>query len=371
MKNSSGNREMINWENGLVIFLTLFLCIIFGTAIGYASDHKDNTPQPVQVNLPDGLYLFQPKIMQMYKYRQEIKSDVFSPLFIIKQGKLLDPYLVAKKTGIQKFMKEYVTKKSFNVYVGTEMIGKLSDVKLRFFETDTCPSGRLLFDIEGTGRYEGKPLPGSFEDKSVYAGKNNELLLNLAIMKAVATPQAFYKSKKMESFTVTEDDKKGALSEFQKNKILISDAIRPLKERISQENGTIIGEKAYLSFIKIADLDDNGKKDGVGEFGLNVTFTRTSGYKKHESWIFSNNMFVLFDTGKIEKVLIGSMMYPAFSLSGLIDIDQNGVQELIVQISSGPYVEDDNTGKRIEIFQHDSSGWKSIYRSELICSQIN
>ena len=369
MKNCIINLE--KWTQRIVILITLLISIPYGITIGYASDDTVNAPKPMQINLPDGLYLFQSKIIQMYKYRPEIKDDVFSPLLIVKNGKLLDPYSLAKKIGIQKFMKEYVTEKTFNVFVGTEMIGKLSGVKLKFFETNTCPSGRLLFDIEGTGTYEGKPLPGRYEDKSVYAGKNNELLLNLAIMKAIATPQAFYKSKKMEAFTVTEDDKRRAVNEFQKNKTLISETIKPLKERIAQKNGTIIGEEAYLSFIKVIDLDDNGMKDGVGEFGLNVTYTRTSDYKKRESWIFGNNLFMLWDTGKIEKILFGMENSPAFSLGGLIDIDQNGVQELIVQSSSGPYVEDDNTGKRIEVFQHDSSGWKSIYRSALICSQIN
>lgn len=367
MKNCIINLE--KWTQKIFILIMLLISIPYGITIGYASDDTVNAPKPMQINLPDGLYLFQSKIIQMYKYRPEIKDDVFSPLLIVKNGKLLDPYSLAKKIGIQKFMKEYVTEKTFSVFVGTEMIGKLSGVKLKFFETNTCPSGRLLFDIEGTGTYEGRPLPGRYEDKSVYVHNNDKTLLNQAIVKAVAVPQPYHKSKKNEAFILTEDQKAKVIKDVREK--LVSEAMKPIEARLNKEHRIILREdRSRLDFIKILNLENSGKKDHVGVYTLYVSHRKISDSIR-TGVAFNEILFILWDSGKIEKILFGMENSPAFSLGGLIDIDQNGVQELIVQSSSGPYVEDDNTGKKIEIFQHDSSGWKSIYRSALICSQIN
>lgn len=266
-------------------------------------------------------------------------------------------------------MKEYVTEKSFNVYVGTEMIGRLSNVKIKLFDTNTCPSGTLLFDIEGTGIYEGKLLPGRYENNSVYAIKKDDLILNSATVKAVAVPSLFNKSNKMEALTVTENDTTKAVKEVKK--YLIAEAMKPIEKRLINENRIILNEdESRLDFIKMLDLDNSGNQDYVGVYTLYVS-NKTVSENERAGIAFNEILFVLWGSGKIEKILYGEESSPAFSLGGVIDIDQNGVQEVIVQRSCGPYVEDDINGKRIEIFQHDSSGWISIYRSALICSQIN
>jgi len=59
-------------------------------------------------------------------------------------------------------------------------------------------------------------------------------------------------------------------------------------------------------------------------------------------------------------------MSPGFLWGGIVDIDQDGKKEIIVQrLRSGNEQEGIDSGKLIEIYRHTNSGLEMIYRSAL------
>lgn len=104
------------------------------------------------VKLPDGLYLYQPNAGDEVLAKGD--KDTVRPLVIVEKGKFVDPFLRAQEIGFEKFVQKYVTGKTFNVYVGPEQVGVLSNV-----EFATCSRGEFVPDILGRGRYTGRALP--------------------------------------------------------------------------------------------------------------------------------------------------------------------------------------------------------------------
>ena len=343
-----------------IIRLLLLLMLVFAiNATDATAEQKESAAskaaQPFQVKLPDGLYLFQPKLHE----------SRFSPLFIIKGGKLIDPYPLAKNMGIPKFMKKYVTGKTFNVYVGTEMIGKLSDVKLQPF--NDCLSEEMFPDIPVSGKYEGKPLPGIYSDKSIYPDNKAAISFYKGEVKAIATPQSFKALKKMEAFSVTEEDKAEATKAVRGN--LIGEAMKSMEEWAKREKRQIVGEKeSSLVFAKAIDLDGNSRKDIIGLYELLISHRLES--TEYTGGQFSEILFILWDTGKIERIPFN---YGFGGLGGVIDLDQDGVSEIILQIELSVFFETDGAedGRQIEIWQHTLSGWKRIYHTIEVCRVIS
>ena len=338
------------------------------------------TEQPLQVKLPEGLYLFQPlpqdKIYNLVVGSNEGKAvpnpakDDFAPLFIVKDGKLIDPYSLANKIGIEKFNKRYVTGKTFNVYNGTENIGELTDVKLN--SLDNWCSNEFLPNIAGKGKYKGNSLPGRQINNSIYIHHSYlypDLILPFASIKAIATPQSFQKSKDMEAFSITEDDKRNAIEVVREK--LLPEAMEDIRKRLRRHEIMLIGEKvehSNLNFLKAVDLDGNGSKEMIGIYSPRIRYNwKSPEGKDHPSESSREILFLLWDTGKVERILLGDMIF-SFGLGGIIDIDQDGIQELVIQVSVSR--DSEFTGKRIGIFKHDPSGWRRIYQSVKICSQI-
>lgn len=341
------------------LLLLLLLVFVIGNVTGTAAEQKESgaskAEQPFQVKLPDGLYLFQPKLHE----------SRFSPLFIVEKGKLIDPYPLAKKMGIPKFMKKYVTGKTFNVYVGTEMIGKLNNVELQPF--NDCLSEEMFPDIPVSGKYEGRPLTGIYGDKSIYPDNKAAISFYKGEVKAIATPQSFKASRKMETFTVTEEDKAEAIEAVREN--LIAEALKSMEEWAKREKRQIVGEKgSRLVFAKAIDLDGNGRKDIVGLYELLISHRLES--TQYTGGQFREILFILWDTGKIEKI---PFSYGVGGLGGLVDLDQDGVLEIVLQIDLSVFFETDGAedGRRIEIWQHTLSGWKRIYHTMNVCRVIS
>ena len=54
-------------------------------------------------------------------------------------------------------------------------------------------------------------------------------------------------------------------------------------------------------------------------------------------------------------------------IGGVIDIDQDGIQELIIVTGVISMHEDGGAGRKIDILRHGPLGWTSVYRSKWIC----
>lgn len=357
--------------------MLLLLAFVIGNATDAAAEEKEPTAnkaeQPFQVKLPDGLYLFQPlpqeEIYELNTGAGEWRpipnpaKDDFSPLFIVQNGKLIDPYSLAKEIDIEKFNNKYVIGKIFNTYNGTEKIGELTGIKLNFL--DNWCSQEFIPNIAGKGKYNGKPLSGRKVDNSTYI--HRDFVLPFATIKAVATPQSFHETKNIKEFSITEEDKTRATEAVRDD--FLPETLKQIKKKLKQQNKLFIGEERNLSrfeFLKAIDIDGNGSKDIIGVYTPFFRYKEKSESKRSE--LTSNAIFfVLWDMGKIEKLLLGHVINN-FGLAGVIDIDQDGIQEVIIQASVS--LDSEFSAKQIEIFKHNSSGWRRIYQSVKICSQI-
>lgn len=307
--------------------------------------------QFIQVKLPDGLYLYHSSF-------KNLKNEVISPLVIVENGILVDPYDLENKTGIQNFMKEYIHGKEFTVYKGSEKYGKLS--KISFYSVNKCKINNytvpeFISDITGNGKYEGKTLYDKQPDRNETFGKIIEAT------RTIITPLSFQQNKNAIFLSLTEDDEKKMIGIFREKLLPVS--MKQLNNFLKKRNKQIVTEDRSRLFVAEAiDLDGNGKKDFVGIYELVV--------KENEGGLSSISIpFVLWDTGKIEKIT--SSGTSEFLFIGAIDIDQDGIQELAVQYQVEVYREGLYTGRQIEIIQHSISGWKSIYKSKLICGPLS
>ena len=331
-----------------ILVLLIPIIILLGTTIVIATDQKGTTKSKgesgIQVKIPEGLYLYKP----------DFSKDAVSPLVLVKDGKLLDPYTLAKEIGISSFSNQYIANKTFYAYSGSELYGKISNLSL--ISDYGCITEEFVPYIRWVGHFEGKPLPhGWLAEKSVEGIRYHVF----GSTKVIFTPQPLKVSKSPTVFPVTERDMEMMVKAVQKN--LIPSAIEQINKRLKKENRKIIGEGASrLDVVEAFDLNGDGKKDMLGVYYFSAKHDNPKGYWAHDI------LFVLWDSGTIER--IASMnRSPAYMIGGILDIDQDGVQELILITSVGPEVEDGDDGVRIDILSHGATGWTSIYHTKCIC----
>lgn len=330
----------------LLLTLTVLLC---ATCV-FAAEES------FKVKIPEGLYLYHPKI----------DKEVFSPLFIVEKGKLIDPYALAKRVGIEAFNERYVKDKVFSVYVGRELTGRLSSVKLE--SVNFCYSTEFLPDIRGNGRYEGMPLMEKYVNKSLYVDNDNNL--RHGSIRAIISPEPV-SSTKTEEFTVTDEDRvevaEKSIRQFDPEAM---EYMKKWLETLNEHKYTITEKVPRLDSVKAFDMDGNGKKDLIGVYTLYVGARDVSGNSRSKESNIAEILYVMHDNGTMERAAIDYGTEPAFGLAGVVDIDQDGFYELAIQLDAGSDKEPDDEGKKIDILRHTSSGWESIYRTEKICGAI-
>lgn len=344
------------------ILTALLLIFIFTVHKTFAEEYPNKTGD-FTVKLPDGLYLYQPKI----------KKEPFSPLFIIDKGKLVDPYALRDRIGIERFDKEYVNGKRFNVYTGDELIGTMSGVILLLSNPENMKE--YSSDIIGYGTYSGGPLPGEVSDGSLYADDFNT---DFGTIKTVLTPEAFKDSKERARFKATKEDAKRATDAVRKRYGLYAKGI--IANVLAKEKQQILGEsRSTLDFVTAVDLNGNGKKELIGTY----SFAYDHKARSVDNIIALSSLdmlFIMWDSGKVEKISVGTESFPAYSLGGIIDLDGDGVYELIVQESIAfkyeynPDIDYEGfspDGKRIVIFKYSHSGWKKVFCTITVTDRIN
>jgi hypothetical protein len=337
--------------------LLISILFFFGSTVcnagGNGAEVENTADIAVQVKIPDGAYLY-------YSNFNNLKKNIFSPLFLIKGGAIIDPYNLTKKTSIQRLEVEYFTAKEFAVYRGIEKIGKLSRINLAL--KNICKVGaltvsELLSDVVGSGSFTGSPiLPRSFSAK-----RDKKMVYEP--VEIIITPATFIPKSGASFSVVTEDEKKKMIGSFRQK--LLPTVWKQLDDfLVNKSKHHVVSEGESRLFAAAAiDLDGNGKKDYVGIYNLTVKVSA-----KGLSSI--STLFVLWDTGKVEMIATDNLI-PGFSIIGVIDIDQDGVQELVFQRVVEVYQEGLYSGRQIQMLRHESSGWKTIYRSKPICGPLS
>ena len=334
-----------------ISFPFLLIFVIFTSINSFCQNQASpikKAEAAIEVKIPEGLYLYKPNFRE---------DSVFSPLVLVENKKLVDPYVLVQMMGIKSFLKKYVTEKTFNVYVGSELFGKLKNMNLTSISTkNKCQGDNFVPDIQGNGQYEGKPLPYGWLKEEKGSGY---LYRIYGSTKIVITPESFQMRKKPLILPVTDSDIERMIEAVQKH--IVPKEIEDINIRLEKENRRVIREEgSYLRVAEAYDLDGNGKKDLVGIYYLN-TINNKGGSSR-------DILFILPNTVKVEKVISGSAV-PSFMLGGVIDIDQDGVQELIMVSSFMPGT-DSGDRRQIEILRYTSEGWVSIFRSKWICDHL-
>jgi|GEM_PF-6475402 len=299
---------------------------------------KNNTKFPFAIKLPDGLYLFQPYLETRDLLFKGKDKNTLSPLFLVRNGKLDDPVAFAYKIGVSKFLNTYIKGKAFNVFNGSEMIGTTNKINLK--PLDTCYSKEFLPDLQGKGMYVGKKLEN-------YGGRG-----------VMITPQSFNTFMTNPVYEVTDEDKAKVTEAIRK--YLVPDAIEHINKILEKQGRRerIIGEgRSGIDRVEAFDLDGNGKKDFLGVY-------RYHGQSGPRAFWLVEFIFVFWDSGKIERISFAESS-PGFLWGGIIDIDQDGKKEIIVQTLQSDNIDGSDQGKFIEIYSHTPSGWKRVYRSAL------
>ncbi|MBI5888349.1 MAG: hypothetical protein HZB82_06535 [Deltaproteobacteria bacterium] len=333
--------------------MALFLLVQLLASAAIAEQTATNSASAFKIRLPDGLYLYQIKTNM---------EDLFSPLVIVEDNKLIDPYLLLKKQGKEPFEKKYFQDRQFNVFIGKEPVGKLSNLKL--FAQD-CDTDEFLLFYFSKGEYEGGRLPVTYERPlSVNFDKYN-------VFKAVAAPKDIGLPAQKDEFIVTEEDRALAAAAIWKE--LAPAAIIRIEKSVEELHnirGHIIHNEGKINSVIAVDLDNNGKKDLVGIYIL-AGGGIPNPDSEHNLGGFSEMLFVLWDTGKVEEVMSSEEGWPIFNFVGPIDIDKDGVQELIVQKSVSPVRESSFEGVEINILRHGPLGWENIYKSGNLCTDVH
>ncbi len=313
------------------------------------------TAQGFRAKIPDGVYLYK-------EHGPDEHFPWFGPIMIVEKGRLVDPYRMTRPAGGRAWLKKLLTGKTFNVFMGSDLVGRLEKTQVGMDVPDSR-EGRRYFarDIIVGGNYAGPPFKDLYFRTPGYF--RYDLDFNFGCASALLAPPSFTPSRKIEFFPVTEEDKARVIQAFRS--AFLDTIIKHLEINRRREGRRECAsleedEDTYLDSLQAFDIDNNGKKDFVGIY---TVYARN---KKHESEEHCSTpleiLFVLMDTGRID-MLASSPSLPGTALGGAIDIDGDGMLELVIVSDVSRMVISDGDNRQLSIFRHDGSGWKIIYRT--------
>lgn len=329
------------------------------------------TLQDFKVKLPDGLYLFQP-FVSGGRFVTRTK-DVVSPLVIVEKGKLVDPFVQFYQIGKERFHEVYLNGNIFNVYVWPQRIGEIRNIQLaKATPLHSCVTQGIfpnISDIQGHGDYRGKPL---FVTTSAELTHKVWHMVPVSL-KPVITPETFQVSKEEPVFSITEEDKTQANEAIRRD--IVPKALKYLRQRhasvyekhMGRDLWKFTGEyknKSLIVWLLALDVNGNGRRDLIGIYtlaGKSVLASNSSISEDHSI----NVLFVLKDTGRAEKVAYSDYMH-LFKFGGVLDINGDGILEIILEDISLAGEGGIGTGKQIKIFSFIPEGWISIYETTAI-----
>lgn len=309
--------------------------------------------QDFRAKPPDGLYLFKPFSS---KNRATQINDSLSPLVIIDKGKLIDPFVQYYQIGGKKFQAIYLDGKAFNVYVWPEKFGEIRNMQFsKAASLHSCATRGFfpnISDIQGYGDYKGKPLLS---------------------VKPVITPKEFQVSKAASAFSVTEEDRTRIITAVRRD--IVPEALKYLRQRhaltyekhMGRDLWKFAGEnknKSSLVWFQAFDIDGNGNKGFICVYELVGKSTLASNSSITEDHSI-NILFVFKGTGKAEKVAYSDYMH-FFKFGGVLDMNEDGVLEIILEDISLADEGGVGEGKQVKIFSFISTDWVPIYETAAI-----
>jgi hypothetical protein len=333
----------------LSLILHIFTIAIFAPLFVYAvGDNRVTNQNTFQVKIPDGIYF--------YKSAPNLKQNEFLPLWIIEGGKFVGSAKKLKTDGLQ-FARKNAADKNFDVFSGKTKAGSFSKIELRV--NNLCGSAQFLPSIEAEGYYSGNKIQ-PFDMQESKWGRQQRIFTSSRVF---AVPQAFNFAAGADYLPVTEGEREALVGVIQKT--LVPEALQKVSAHLVKHWGRkyqIIGQgKSGLVFLEKVDIDNNGKLDFIGTFDVSAR------YGEDDSYSVSNSILFVYMNGLELKQIAFSIGPDAFVLLGVMDVNLDGVSEIIYEEKIESSIDGGDPGVRIHLIHKVANGWGDAYRSSSVC----
>jgi hypothetical protein len=336
-----------------VLGVVVFLLLLSRTSWAVGPAGRD-----FRATIPDGIYLYN-------ELGPTQDSIGFAPIMIVEKGRLVDPYRMGQSIKGRARLEELIKGKAFNAFVGSDLLGRQEEADWGMSAPESLVGKRRLArDIGMREEFPGMSFKDVYAKMPMYV--RGEYAIDFGCPRPLLAPPSFTPSRKIEFLPVTEEDKEKAAAAVQ-SAFLSRKGLRYFERELERDGPprcTLLkGRGGAVDSLQAFDIDNNGKKDFVGISTIYATGRTPGGGQT--CGVQYEILFVLMDTGKID-VLAANTSTPGTALGALIDIDGDGILELVtltrVQITS-PKDDQYEDGRQLSIFRYDGSGWKTIYRT--------
>jgi hypothetical protein len=280
------------------------------------------------------------------------------PIFMIYDGKFIDPSEETKRVGFEIFNHKWFDGKTYLVYFSGKEIGNLS-----IFSMKADGRGRCKDELWGEATYKGSDVFGGnftikIGEEKIYPSSTS--LFGLARK----DDSLFYKEKRIEGQISEEMVKKikqfGNL-EFEK-----------MVQRLKKPTKDVEADQEWRQGVTLQaiDLDGNGKKDLIGVFDLLVKFKYTGQQKiaiRSPPQYRYRLMYVLYDNGTGEVIWPffenGTWLDGLLAIKGFFNIGETMPAILISSSYPTNFIQYQNEPFQYELLaNYNGKGWVTIFK---------
>ena len=284
--------------------------------------------EKVKLNLPDGVY-------------QSIRGCAF----IVKSNKIYDTPAAVKKFGIAKLNEWFAGKKNKILY-GGEVVGEIYNAKISEKKKNRVEACQSPFGVTGYKLYvpEEKIPEGPLYSKGIPFSQWG------SVRKTITVPDA-YKESPRKIFSMISSEELAVVSKLVKEQLL---AELKNKKELERSDGkkffTAELSNTDISYADVVTLEKISRRNGEMYIGF-IHFI--DGELAHKRLMFSAKV----DNVKLITGTLGS-------ISGMLDMDGCGEDELIVEKGYGS---EDESFNWLEIYKQKMDGsWVQIIKTEKI-----
>lgn len=283
--------------------------------------------------------------------------DMVEPVFMIHDGKFVDPSEETIRVGFEVFNRKWFEGKTYPIYVRGEEIGNLSNFSMKF-----GGRGRCKDELWGEATYKGSNVRGGNLTTKV----GGEIIFP-------SSTSLFGLAKRDHPLFYKEKTKRGDITEGQVKRIkeLGGLEFEKMVQRVRNPAKDVEADQEWRGVtLQTIDLDGNGKSDLVAVFNMLIKFryrgqqkitTRTPAQYRYRL------IYLLYDNGT------GEVIWPSLQngtwLDGLVTIEGffniGEIMPAILISSRYPtnFVQYQNDPFQYELLGHRSGkGWVTIFK---------
>jgi len=286
----------------------LALVVLFATSLSAAESSK--------ICLPDGLYMYDSWIE---KLSSGSKSVRFEKYFVVKSNVIYSSNEAIKKFGSTKLNKLFTENKRYKILLGGNKIGEIFGVTI---------------DSDGDWNYDETLFTENIKEGPMYGRKGALIGRHGSAVKSIAVPEQFkeVQGKSYKSLSKEEIDKianltKTNLFRFVKNR-------KEIKKTCSEIIGNPQNE-VVLILDKVSGVSGDSY---IGIYKFDIKTTRKVSWCSYDIIFNVRNNEVHAITSNFDDETLASGVP---KICGMLDIDHDGIEELIIEKAFWGYGDDD------------------------------